>query len=251
MLSTWTTATLIHLVLASPPARQAPAAPRPAPRRLTAPPAHRLAAWITKINPRASSWAPTLAARIMLEAKRHSVPPRALAAIAWIESDFRRNLRGRFGELGIWQLLDSDSHLARGWDFVRRRPGEFPIAAKVGTASSWRRLPRARRDLLRLDLVSYTYLAALEISEARWLCYRMRNKPHRYGRRWIQRSYWYAHQRPGYRLDPFAHYNSGTRPPRPVYVRKLRRRACLIGAYLDGARRDCPRESPRLLPRPL
>jgi hypothetical protein len=61
-----------------------------------------------------TAYARSLAARIEVEAKRRSLDPVALVAIAWIESNFQPWARGRGnarreGEHGTWQLIRGDN----------------------------------------------------------------------------------------------------------------------------------------------
>ena len=201
-----------------------PRTPRAAPG--TAP---RLAAWILRVNPKAAPYASLLAARIVREGRRRRIPFAVLTAIAWIESDYRRGLKGAASEIGVWQLgaRQGDHKLPDGWNELRRLYPAWPIV-KATAPAPWAKLTHGARVRVIDDIRAGTFLAALEIRSAADTCYRMRNKAHRAAGRTWGKSMFYLHKGP----DIWAHYNSGVRRPRFNYRLKLRRRTARIRRWL-------------------
>lgn len=199
----------------------------------------RLSNYIVERNPKAQPYALELAQRIVLEARRWKIPVSHLAAVAWIESDYRRGTVGKAHEVGIWQLRPFDHYLPAGWRYVRSMPGEFTLeGCRVGAehrAKEWRRLPRRMRECIIDDVRAGTYLAGLELRKAIWIC---RAKGHRVGAYRCNkpmindcRTRWHAHA-----VDRLGHYNSGGAWPPGHYVAKLRRRSRRIEAQIKPCR---------------
>jgi hypothetical protein len=196
--------------------------------------ATRLEAFILRRNPKAQRFAPLLARRVVMEAKRHGLRVEWMVAVMWIESDFRPGLRGRAHEVGLWQLRPFDHGLPRGWRYVRSMPGEFPLPrCKLppgGRRREWRRLRRKVRECIIDDVAAGTYLAGLELASHRRMCRRL---GHRVGA--FRCSSPFLSKCPkwhGQEVDRLGHYNSGVSWPRGAYVSKLRRRSRRIRALL-------------------
>lgn len=195
-------------------------------------PADRLAAFIVKRNRKAASYAPLLARRILVEAKRHQLKAHQFAAVAWIESDFDRLCSGRHGEHGVWQLRPWDHGMSDGWALLQKHPSEFPIV-KRWLGMPWSRMRRRRRDVLR-DIRASTYLAGMSIVRHVSMCRRL---GHRVGLFRCRSAFinqcqkWHR-----YEMDRIAHYNSGISWPRSAYLRKLRGRSRVIKRILEGKR---------------
>ncbi len=194
----------------------------------------RLEAFILRRNRKAESFAPLLARRIVKEAKRHRLRVEWMVAVAWIESDFRRGLRGRAHEVGVWQLRPFDHQLPKGWVYVRSMPGEFPLTGcRVSArhrARKWRSLRRKMRECIIDDVAAGTYLAGLELASHRRMCQRL---GHRVGV--FRCSSAFMSKCPKYHgqaVDRIGHYNSGVSWPKAAYISKLRRRSRRIRAML-------------------
>jgi hypothetical protein len=194
-------------------------------------PADRLAAFIVRRQPEAKPYAAELAQRIFVEGKRRSIPPEVMAAIGWIESDYRRGLRGAKGEIGLWQLgaTRGDHRIPQAWHELTRAAefADWPIVKRLGSRP-WSALRKRQREAVLDDVRAGTYIVGLELWSVRRTCYRMRARGHVSGGVKWRRSNWYRHRGP----DVYAHYNSGVRPPRVGYLRKLRRRSKIIRRVL-------------------
>ena len=203
----------------------------PADSRATPGRAKRLADFIVRRQPKARRYAILLAERILFEAHRRSIRPEHLAAIGWIESDYRRGWRGTKGELGIWQLgaWGGDHRMPQGWDEIRGQYGYWPIVKLHGN-QTWAQLRKHSREQIVDDVRAGTYLVALELWSVKRTCYRMRNLRHWAGGVHWRASNWYLHRGP----DVYAHYQSGNRPPQAKYLRKLRGRSRVLRRILEG-----------------
>ncbi len=206
---------VLAAVLVSGPPRQAPVTS-----------ATKLTAHILRVNPKATPYAAELASRILAEGKRTGQDPVMLATVAWIESDYRRGLRGRAHEIGVWQLRPFDHGMGSGWAWLRARAARFPVVGQVPQLP-WKRLRWRHRRLVLDDIKAGTYLAAYSISRHVRMCRRLR---HRVGPRRPCSKPFLA-QCPRYHkheIDRVGHFNSGVSWPRPAYLWKLRRRYRII-----------------------
>ena len=204
-------------------------------------PADRLAAFIVKRNATARPYAGELARRIMVEAKRHGLQAHELAAVAWIESDFRRGLRGRAYEIGIWQLRPFDHGMGIGWQFLKSRPAEFPIVRNLHSDQDkarrlfdlpWRSLRWKYRRKVLDDVRAGTYLGAYSIRRHVQMCRRL---GHRVGRWRCSKTFINkCPQVHRHEIDRLGHYNSGVGWPKAAYLRKLRWRSRAIGRAING-----------------
>lgn len=181
----------------------------------------RLAAFIVKTQPRAKGYAKVLARRIVLESRAHGLDPAIMAAIAWIESDYRTRARNsRDGSHGLWQLMARDSYMSRAWAELRRagRTAGYP-------AASWWRIGARNRIRAMRDIRLSTYMAHVEIREAIRICKRMGHRVSRW-----RSSFGAAPPRLFHRdrLERYGHFNSGNRWPLRRYIRALRHRTKLI-----------------------
>jgi len=183
--------------------------------------ADRLAAYISKRQPLARSYARLLASQTIAAGKRHSIKPATLLAVAWVESRFKRCAKGKAGEYGLWQLRPRDARMARGWAWLQRSglvPG-FPV-------SPWRQLSlRVKRRALH-DIKVSAELAATELAAVRAWCRRAGHRIGRGARRWVKGADGVNRltaRRHGHWIDRFGHHQTGGRWPRGYYVRGLRR----------------------------
>ena len=202
-----------------------------------------------------------LAPSILREAKRWSMHPATLLAIASTESDFRARLRGRVrpgsrrsAEVGVYQLIPGDSPIRsqRVWiDQVCSRPNP---QAHLCPRDIWARKRRRGRFTVRQlgDPYLGSYLVAGEIQVHGNHCAQRRPTGHvtPWVRRWA-RKHRVAMTR-ARNLSRLGHYNTGPRWRSPArlkkfrwYVRRLLRRWAkirrLLGcATLKVARRTRP-----------
>jgi hypothetical protein len=186
--------------------------------------AEKLAAHIIKVYPGAKPYAAELASRIVIESRRHGMRAQDLAAVAWIESDYRRNLRGTAGEYGLFQVMPREHGIETAWQWLQAHPAEFPIV-KRWPGRSWRKMGK-RRIAVLTDIRAGTYIAAYSIQRHVKLCRRL---GHRVGK--FRCSKPYIRDCPRYhphRIDRIGHFNSGWRWPKAHYLRKLRYRSRLI-----------------------
>lgn len=182
----------------------------------------RLAAHIVRVQPLARAYSVELARRIFVESAAFGLDPAIMAAIAWIESDYKTGARNsRDGSYGLWQLMARDSYMSRAWASLRRagRTTGYP-------RRSWWGLGARLRWRAMRDVHISTYMAHYEIREALRICGRM---GHRVSR-------WAPVRRPRRfhrsRLDRYGHFNSGNRWPFPRYLRALEHRTKLIRRVL-------------------
>jgi hypothetical protein len=164
----------------------------------------RLAAHIVTIQPRAVLYARPLANAIHREAARHHLDPTVLAAIVWMESWYDRRAKGSDLERGLWQIYPRASYLGLYWE-VYRRSNRIPSRWN----RPWYKLSVATRQDITRDVEIGTVLAVELMSVFVRHC----RRKHR------------DHRRP---TDPYAHYNSGFRWPRPGYSYKLWRRTQIV-----------------------
>jgi hypothetical protein len=193
-------------------------------------PGDRLEAFIIKRQPKARAYAGELSKRIIIESKRHGIPPHVLAAIAYIESDFNPNVNGKAGEFGAFQVMRNESGIDDAWDWLRSHPKGFALATKWG-AMPWRKLGRQQVAVLR-SVAEGTYIAAMAIKRHWHLCRRL---GHRVGRFRCNKQF--ISQCPKYHpqaVDRWATWNSGVGWPKAHYLRKLRWRSRRIKRILGG-----------------
>ncbi len=115
----------------------------------------RLAAYILKINPRATH-AHKLAAAILAESKRFRLDPALFAAIAHTESHYRTTAKGKWYERGIWQLWPWARWHQASWDSLRQSRHGLPGYPD----GDWQTLGRKLQVRASLDIGISTYLAA-------------------------------------------------------------------------------------------
>jgi hypothetical protein len=163
---------------------------------------------------RRATYSKKLAQRIVIEAHRRKIDPLALAAIGWIESgwqSWRTRQDGRYRSVGVWQLIAVDSGPAMARKLLARELIPAIVKARTRRPGAWFSETELR------DLTVGTYVAAVEISKHRQNCIKRRHKPHLW---------------PGCRLSPsvqahlgrLAHYNTGTKKPTRLYLRRLCKR---------------------------
>jgi hypothetical protein len=192
--------------VAAPPPR--PASPAVYVAQETAPTrAGRLAAYITRINPKAEDYADRLAGAILDAARRHGVDPHLLAAICWNESYFQLEAPGSSGERGPWQIMRGVGLVSGAWNDLIQAMYGLPDYPDV---EDWRDLSRADQTRALRDPVLGTYLAAFLVAWHQDRC----DKPR------TARCY--------------ARYNSGGPKVRRGYVWALRRRARHVRKAVDA-----------------
>lgn len=152
-----------------------------------------------------------LAKAVIGESKRTGLPPLALLSIAEVESHYGYWVKGKAGELGIWQLIRWDVGPTHA---LKHAPVDI-LKLRRGRRGHWN-----SRELVKHIRIA-TYVAAHEIAMHVKQCRRRRPWG---GNTKLFRS---SHLKP---LGPapkvlarMAHYNSGTRPPKWAYLRKLGR----------------------------
>jgi hypothetical protein len=218
-------------------AAPSPEAPRP-------PPPHPLAEFIASRAPRwwtherREEFGRKLSERIFVEARRRDLSPAALAAVAWIESDFSPYaVNKRDGSVGVWQLIPYDSpveaaarSLAGCRSPPRLPPYLRPLWARRGFGApcedqgiaDLRLHVGAVRPRELADLVLSTYIAAFEIRMHRDSAERLRRRPPPVS----------ACSSVPASVQLMATYNSGPRPMRPAYLWKLCVRYGLLSKLL-------------------
>ena len=169
-----------------------------------------------------------LAPRILIEAKRHNLDPKALLAVAWVESDFNIWATGKAyspnnRSVGVWQLIQYDSPVRK----ARR-------ALDKGAAPDIRMLrhrtgPFSKYEL-RNNIKISTWVAGYEISLHVKYC--KRRHPAGHFRRW-KRYFWFYFMRSwakrnptfdGKALSRIVHFNGGPKHVPKDYARKLFKR---------------------------
>lgn len=161
--------------------------------------AKKLEKYILRVNPKTKKWAGELAKAILREAKRFKLDPALFAAIAFNESWFDINARGRSYEHGCWQLWFRADFLRPAWDRLRTVMQGLP---KEYGDRDWDKLPKRLQIKATKNVAYSTFMAAFL---ARGHVNRRCKKK--------QTAFCYGH------------YNSGNRRPRRGYVAKLRKRA--------------------------
>lgn len=149
-----------------------------------------------------------LSRAILRESKRSGIPPLALTAVAEIESSYGYWVRGKVGELGIFQLIQGDYG-------PRKALRKIPPDVKRWRLGKGNWTKRELQKSIRIQ----TYVAAYEIKLHVKHC-----KMRRWGHGSLFKS---SHTRslgnaPRI-LGRIGHYNSGPRIPRRNYLRKLAR----------------------------
>jgi hypothetical protein len=189
----------------------------------------------------------TLAKRILIEAKRHSLDPIALAAVGSVESDFRprvkgpgfkpRGYAGRMYEYGTFQLIPRSAPvrfasrlLSRCAAIISSPSRSVALAGRCPAPDVWRaRTGRGGFSVRELeDYTVGTWIAALEIRMHIDGCKLRHPRGHGwrhayYLKRWAKR--YRLSLAELQRLDRWAHFNSGpTKRTLLRYTRKLTER---------------------------
>lgn len=152
-----------------------------------------------------------LAKRIAVESSRRNLDPLALASVGWIESIWqahRTRQDGRYRSVGIWQLIAVDSGPAFARRLLARELIPAVVRARKRGPGAW----FSERELRNVTVG--TYVAAVEIARHRDNCIKRNHRPH----------LWRGCKLPTktqHQLGRIAHYNTGTRKPTRLYVRRL------------------------------
>ena len=187
---------------------------------IAATPTDNLAAYITKAQPKAKTYALPLARAIIAEGAAHGIRPEVLAAIAWLESNFRRGVGSvPEGSTGLYQLRYRDAAIPRAWEALRKA-GRVPGYPKA----SWWRIGRTAQTRALRDPAISTYLVAVELVNALRVCRRLGHRIGRGGRPW------HRHRD---RFAALGHYQSGIGWPSLGYTWQLRRRSAVIRAAIQ------------------
>ena len=154
-------------------------------------------------------YARRLAERIVVEARRNRIPVAVFAAIAWNESWYWWKTKGTSHEFGVWQIWPYGSAVSQEWDVLRK-------AGRIGTFPNkrWKSLGyKLRRQVLQDVTVSTALAARILRRLVRWC--KAKHKVHKEKLLGSRRHHRW--------MDRYAHYNSGTAWPKPVYFYQLRR----------------------------
>ena len=165
----------------------------------------KMAAYMVQINPKAVLIVRPLVKAIYQESAANSLDPTVLAAIAWNETWFYIETKGKDRERGVWQIWPwASPALDIAWEQLRiqKRIKSLPDM-------SWKRLRLEDRWKASIDIEIGTYLAASVIAKFRGWCLR---KEHN-------------RKRP---TDTYAHYNTGYKRPRSGYSWLLWKRTRLF-----------------------
>lgn len=169
--------------------------------------ADRIEAVAVKIRATSKPYASDLARAIVREAKVHELSPYIMAAVAWTESDYKRNAQSSRGEQGIWQIHPRHPMLGQLWQEAHAsgRAAGWP-------RKRWRRMRWHERVKVLRDIDLGAFFAARIMRVFVRTCYHRRHR-HRYT------------------TTRYAHYQSGFVKPRTGYAYRLRTRTRYIKAY--------------------
>jgi hypothetical protein len=172
-----------------------------------------------------------LAYRIIVESKRRNLDPIALTAMAQIESNYQYWVtRKGDGSHGVWQTMRYDTAPRKAWKLLL---GCKPGPKVPAYMHKWRRnvpceaqkVANYRRRLGNWNIpeikdssnVISTYIAAYEISLHVKSCKKKNHRKHLVGGYYCKR----LSMRQREMLGRYAHYNSGPRKPRRIYLYSL------------------------------
>ena len=156
----------------------------------------RLATHIRTIYPRCR-YARTLASAILLESKVRGLDPALFTAIAWTESGFRPWVTGKYGSIGLWQLLPGP-WLEEPWNEIRDVLDPH-----------WEKLSRRRRERVLRSVLFATYMAGWVVEYHLGFC-------------------------GDHRARCYARYQTGRSSVSPAYVRHLEQRSAAVRRALRG-----------------
>lgn len=157
------------------------------------------------------TYAAKLARRIAVESHRRNLDPLALASVGWIESIWqahRTRQDGRYRSVGIWQLIAVDSGPALARRLLARELIPAVVRSRKRGPGAWFSESELR------NITVGTYVAAVEIARHRDNCVKRKHRPH----------LWRGCKLPmatQIKLGRIAHYNTGTRKPTRLYLRRL------------------------------